>query len=153
MIILDTTESTSKFAEVPVPGSEGVMSRRERDLFGTPVAVTNNVTKVDGGSMPVFTPSNERVLLHTCFRPKVASTSERLTFRVHMSPSTSVVSSQSMLTTAMVSATTSVFTQMSVSETHQETSTADRTVSIIWANPTTSMMSHNKYLVFSYRIE
>ena len=153
MLVVDTTNTIDNSAITATKSTAGAMIRRSTALFGSALAITENNVKVNHSTSPTYTEDNEMVLLHCSFRPKVASTSERLTHVVEMHPPKVLVSSSNITTTAMVSGTTSVFSQMSVSETHTETSHKDRVVSILWANPTSSMLSHNKYLVYSYRIE
>ena len=152
------------------------MHKRKKEWFGTPApaptatagggngdANINKCNQVVDPSPAVLAPG-EKVLYHGLFRPKNAGVSERLTIHVPITKKTTGIGG--LLTNALVAGTMNVFNKMNINNTNNtndaniSTNTdknevievPTKLVSIIWANPTTTMMSHNKYLVYSYRI-
>lgn len=133
----------------PSDGSAGVMSRRSKTLFGVPVPIHASQATDHGVTPATVTKMGEKVLVHTSFRPKVPSESERVTFKIPASTAAAAAPNLS-LSGAILGGASTVF---KAPDAAAATAGKDRKLSIVFANPTQTVMSHNKVLVYSYRLE
>jgi hypothetical protein len=147
VIVLEELENAKSPVEKPTDGAAGVMSRRSKTLFGAPVSIHASQATDHGVTPTTVTKMGEKVLVHTSFRPKVSGESERVTLTV---PPAVGATPKLSLVGAMAGGATGVFNAPAFVV--GAASSTPRNLRLMFANPSQTMMSHSKIMVYSYRV-